>query len=37
MSGLETMPRVFGDINGTLYNTKYPNDSIVLEKIKFYL
>lgn len=37
MSGLGTVPRVFGDTNGTLYNTKDPNDSIVLEKIKFYL
>lgn len=37
MSGLETVPRVFGDIYGTLYNTKDPNDSIVLEKIKFQL
>lgn len=37
MSGLETVPRVFGDIYGTLYNTRDPNDSIVLEKIKFHL
>lgn len=37
MSGLETVPRVFGDIYGTLYNTRDPNDSIVLEKIEFHL